>query len=399
MPAWFKGTTRKKDVEATFLEKGPIKPTSYTPEQKASTTSVKNAPRNSTTTVQDILGNIMRGFGRFSFDIGTVDNRAFRQRCEQWTRHLLLGEKSPPPGNTDLIEEEEDEEAINFTMDERDFAGAQRFILDRRRMEKQYVESSLDGLKSVVIDSLAGLREIIATDQTADERITKELNNLLEQSKDASAEELRAQAAKTIDLVLNTIKEREKKHQKQISTMHESMSTVREELYEAKRQLKEDPLTEVFNRGAFDQTFEKFMRLATFMNESFCLILIDLDHFKHINDQYGHLAGDTVLKVVAKEIYRNFPRKNDFVSRYGGDEFAVLLSDTQEKVAVRLCERLLARLKRVDFEIDPDLPEITCSIGVVAYDIEQKETAKQIFEQADQALYRSKEAGRACVST
>jgi len=393
MAAWFNGKQRKKDIEASFSTK-PSAPLKRTPAKKTESSNPKEKTLFSIATIQDVLGNIVRGFGQFSFDIGTVDNREFRHQCEQWTRHLLLGEEIPKKHEAD----DEEEKRTSYAVEERNWQGAQRFLLERRRLEKQYVESSLDDLKTVVIDSLAGLREIVATDKFSDEKIVHELNKLLEISKDATAEQIRQHAEKSIGLVLSTIRDRETKHEEQLSVMHASMSTVREELYEAKRQLKEDPLTEVFNRGAFDETFEKFIRLATFMNESFCLIMIDLDHFKEINDQFGHLAGDRVLQAVAKEIYRNFPRKDDFVARYGGDEFVVLLPGTKESIALRLCERLLTRLRQMEWKIDPDMPPVTCSIGIVTYDCQNQETAKELFARADKALYRAKENGRDQVS-
>jgi len=342
----------------------------------------------------DSFGNLVRGIGKFSFDLGRVDDQDFSEECEQWARHILLGDEAPFEGES----EEEPKERKGYPIEERNWVGAQRFILQHRREEKQYVESSIDDLKSVVVDSLDGLRQLVATDKQYDTKIVGELNALLEVTRDASAKDMRDRASQAVQLVLSVIERRQQEQDDQLSAMCESMSSVRQELYEAQRQMKEDALTRVYNRGAFDESLEKFVRLAKFMKEPFSLVVIDIDHFKDINDSFGHLVGDTVLQCVAREICLAFPRKNDFVARYGGDEFVALLPDTKEDIATKLADRLLDRFKNLDASLDKEILPVTCSIGIAVFSSERDETAIELFARADQALYRAKENGRNCIS-
>ncbi len=92
-----------------------------------------------------------------------------------------------------------------------------------------------------------------------------------------------------------------------------------------------DSLTNLYNRAAFDQEVEKVGALGLLLGSMPCLLLVDVDHFKAINDQYGHPAGDQVLKAVAENLVRHFLRKEDFVARYGGEEFAIVVRDSAPK--------------------------------------------------------------------
>ncbi|MDI3472870.1 MAG: two-component system, cell cycle response regulator [Thermotogaceae bacterium] len=121
----------------------------------------------------------------------------------------------------------------------------------------------------------------------------------------------------------------------------------------------------------------------------FSLIVIDLDNFKQINDAFGHLFGDLVLKKLAK-IIKSSIRELDSVFRYGGDEFVVVLPGISKKIAREIAERLLKNIRNVEFE---DGIRITASIGISSFP-EDGETAQSLFESADRALYISKTLGK-----
>jgi diguanylate cyclase (GGDEF)-like protein len=121
----------------------------------------------------------------------------------------------------------------------------------------------------------------------------------------------------------------------------------------------------------------------------FSLIVIDLDNFKQINNAFGHLFGDLVLKKLAK-IIKSSIRELDSVFRYGGDEFVVVLPGISKKIAREIAERLLKNIRNVEFE---DGIRITASIGISSFP-EDGETAQSLFESADRALYISKTLGK-----
>ena len=151
-----------------------------------------------------------------------------------------------------------------------------------------------------------------------------------------------------------------------------------------------DALTGLYNRRHFDNTVEReFMRSKRYGGD-LSLAIIDIDFFKKVNDTYGHLCGDYVLKEVAYLIMDNF-RKTDFVFRYGGEEFVVILTETDIKSSQIPLERLRKKIDEYPFVFNGQPLHITISTGVSSNNAEDMET---FLDNADKALYRAKQAGR-----
>lgn len=151
-----------------------------------------------------------------------------------------------------------------------------------------------------------------------------------------------------------------------------------------------DALTGLYNRRHFDNTVEReFMRSKRYGGD-LSLAIIDIDFFKKVNDTYGHLCGDYVLKEVAYLIMDNF-RKTDFVFRYGGEEFVVILTETDIKSSQIPLERLRKKIEEYPFVFNGQPLHITISTGVSSNNAEDMET---FLDNADKALYRAKQAGR-----
>ncbi len=151
-----------------------------------------------------------------------------------------------------------------------------------------------------------------------------------------------------------------------------------------------DALTGLYNRRHFDNTVEReFMRSKRYGGD-LSLAIIDIDFFKKVNDTYGHLCGDYVLKEVAYLIMDNF-RKTDFVFRYGGEEFVVILTETDIKSSQIPLERLRKKIEEYPFVFNGKPLNVTISTGVSSNNAEDMET---FLDNADKALYRAKQAGR-----
>lgn len=157
-----------------------------------------------------------------------------------------------------------------------------------------------------------------------------------------------------------------------------------------------DPLTGIPNRRAFDARLDAVTRSYHRYGRPFSLILLDVDHFKRINDTYGHEAGDAVLRAVAARIAGSI-RDVDFVGRYGGEEFAILLPETGLAGAVETAERLRTSIAERSVEWRGQEIAVTVSLGVAAVP-ECVADASDALARADQALYASKQAGRNRVS-
>ena len=158
-----------------------------------------------------------------------------------------------------------------------------------------------------------------------------------------------------------------------------------------------DPLTAVFNAGAYYRACDQQIHASQRANQSFAVLFIDLDHFKSINDTYGHSVGDDVLRAVA-QMLQTAVRRSDIVGRIGGEEFSVFMPNTQVQGAQQLAETLRLAIEAIHIEVGGVRLKITASIGVAVKRLDQ-ETMQAIQQHADQAMYEAKRGGRNRVST
>lgn len=159
-----------------------------------------------------------------------------------------------------------------------------------------------------------------------------------------------------------------------------------------------DPLTQVFNAGAYYRACDQLIHASQRANQPFAVLFIDLDHFKSINDTHGHAVGDDVLRAVAKTL-NDAIRRSDVLGRIGGEEFSVFLPNTDVKGAQNLAETLRLAIERADIQTNGVNVRITSSIGVASRAVGQQESIQTIQQHADVAMYEAKRAGRNRVST
>ena len=165
------------------------------------------------------------------------------------------------------------------------------------------------------------------------------------------------------------------------------------ELLEANRRLAlHDGLTDLLNRRAFDEFLERAASQASRGGQSLSLLMLDLDHFKQLNDTFGHAVGDLALQAAAAEI-RLQVRGGDLPARYGGEEFAIILPETDGAAAFRMAERVRKALQNRVIKVGDEQIRITASCGVSATDLGYA-TPEALIHSADEALYASKETGR-----
>jgi two-component system chemotaxis family response regulator WspR len=156
-----------------------------------------------------------------------------------------------------------------------------------------------------------------------------------------------------------------------------------------------DALTGLSNRRHFDEYLAAEWKRAMRTQEPLSLLMIDVDYFKDYNDSYGHLAGDMVLRGVAEAIQRSCRRQTDFAARFGGEEFVVVLPDTDRRIAETVAERLRMVVAEEPIRIAQSSVElsITISIGLVVTE-DARESSASLLRRADEALYAAKGRGR-----
>lgn len=156
-----------------------------------------------------------------------------------------------------------------------------------------------------------------------------------------------------------------------------------------------DGLTGLFNRRFLRESLPQMQASATRRGSPLCVVMIDLDLFKRVNDTHGHLVGDQTLRAISGAL-REHSRKSDLVARYGGEEFAVLCPDTDCETGLQVSERLRAAVEAIDpSELGHTGPQ-TISLGVAVQSPQHQLTPEELLEHADLALYRAKHRGRNC---
>jgi diguanylate cyclase (GGDEF)-like protein len=166
----------------------------------------------------------------------------------------------------------------------------------------------------------------------------------------------------------------------------------RELIQELERLATTDPLTGVLNRRHLFTLAEQELKRAQRYDNIFSVLILDIDHFKQINDTYGHTVGDRVLEVMAQTVLNSL-RKVDYFGRFGGEEFVAFLPETDIDAAIMVAERVREKVKAIAISVQEQLVSMTVSIGVASYQ-SGDETVDSIIQRADKALYQAKHQGR-----
>ncbi len=213
-----------------------------------------------------------------------------------------------------------------------------------------------------------------------------------------------------LEISRKTMQERVEKRTEKLKKANEQLIAYNNELKETQKRLIEsavtDPLTELYNRQEFQRriTLEVERCKRQYCGNPFSVVFIDLDNFKYYNDNFGHLLGDELLRIFS-DIIKAVSRKADCVARYGGDEFIILMPDTDVEKAVNYCERIKTELEKRNFLLSDineylgyelDIPEdkkLTCSFGIAQYS-DDYASVDEVLHYADIALYQSKSGGK-----
>lgn len=329
----------------------------------------------------DTLGCVFQIFGSQSFPLDTDnDPDEFRDLCADVVRHIENG--SPVPGL-----------AIEPSASgQRSWGSVRRFYVERRQNEREFVTHRMKDYRGVVEDLVLGLREICAQGDSTEETITLSLKSIEDVVAGGKLPDIKRALADTISTVGEAFVRQKREYEQQIEGLQDRMSGLREDLVAAHEEMKLDPLTDIYNRRAFDTSIERCLNVHFMLKQPISIVMIDVDNFKSINDSYGHTKGDEVLKTIAGCLSRAFIRKNDLITRFGGDEFAVILPDTSLRKSKVSIDRFLQRVRAVEIDDFPEDIQISCSAGCT--EIAEGDTVESLIARADEALYEAKQAGR-----
>ncbi|MBR9726775.1 diguanylate cyclase domain-containing protein [Shewanella intestini] len=178
---------------------------------------------------------------------------------------------------------------------------------------------------------------------------------------------------------------------KELNNITQEANSYKEKLFEHQKLNLLDPLTQLANRTALEDRMEQEYRNHIRFKTPLWIAITDIDHFKSVNDSFGHTTGDKTLQVIAMAL-KNSLRESEFVARYGGEEFVLLLPDVNEEHISQLLNRVREKIKNIPFRFKNQRITVTLSIG--AAQVMDHESIEDTFERADAALYRAKSNGR-----
>lgn len=291
-----------------------------------------------------------------------------------------------------------------------DFATLMLAITDSGQHEfeayLQRLNERLESFQSNLQAATAGHADNRSAARQMDTQIREQVDGLQSSMQEAAdLEDLKHVLENHLEGLLGTMdqhqKQRDEREQEVAARLHSLAERVahmeqeaqgyREHLEEQRQKALVDPLTGLPNRAAWSERLDHEVKQWQQQGNTLMLAMLDLDHFKRINDNYGHLAGDKVLKIIAS-VLRKRLRGSDFIARFGGEEFVLLMPSTLPAAGLKLLESLRASIEACPFHFKGEPVTITVSIGMTAF--RPGEHSDQVLKRADQALYRAKNAGR-----
>ncbi|MGE0761984.1 MAG: GGDEF domain-containing protein [Bdellovibrionales bacterium] len=311
---------------------------------------------------------------------------------DTYNKHLLEVENHPVRKVRETLDEfakellnpERDVEKLLFRF--RQFFGSYRID------EYTYVQKTFDDFRGIIWDFVDQLSEDLSQEQSTDREVHHSLKALREAVEANSIDTLKTQSRRFIDFYVEHQTRKDKRRSDRIVNIKKNLDSVRKQLFEANSSMRQDHLTQAFNRKSFDEQLAQYVRLQSFSPEPLTLITLDIDYFKRINDTFGHPIGDFVLKECVRTLHDIYNRSNDFVARIGGEEFAVILPGCAIDAAVAKAEQTLARVQKDVFTHEGHELRFTVSMGIAQ--LQSGESADKWLKRADDALYKSKNTGR-----
>jgi diguanylate cyclase len=235
------------------------------------------------------------------------------------------------------------------------------------------------------------LSHSLAQEQEVDVRIKEQLARLEKMATSDATADLKREVLATVLSVTQALEQKRTRQAEQMSTLGTHVHSLGGELQDVRGEAETDPLTRLFNHKAFDTYVAKTVELFRAFGKDTCLLLVDIDRMKAINESFGRSTGDAVLCKLADGITRTFFRKDDFVARRSSDEIGIVLRETPQKEGMALAERVLRAARAIEIEREGAKIRMTASVGLVGLDL--GEEARAWVDRAERALVRAKREG------
>lgn len=310
-------------------------------------------------------------FNKHLFEIDSHPTRKARATFEAFTKDLMNG--------TDA-----DIDNTLFRL--------RQYFASYRIGESTFIQKTFDDFKTIIWDFADQLSEEMQVEKAKDTEMKASLGQLREAVEANSIEDLRTKSREFINFYIESNAKKDERRAKRIQSFKKNLDQVKKQLVDAHHDMMVDHMTGAYNRKSFDDQLKNHLRLFEFSKAPVSLIMLDIDHFKKVNDTYGHDVGDFVIKECVRMTKAVFHRETDFVARIGGEEFAIILPEmTAEQTALR-CEELMANIRKDVLVHGNSQIGFTISIGIAQ--VIEGESIEKWLKRSDEALYNSKQTGR-----
>jgi len=360
-----------------FFTRKPSKPVGRTTSAGSASPS-PTAASNDVSLVLDALGGVLQALARFPLDTESLDAESAKAKITDWMRHATMGAKHPARAGDPAV-----------GLSARDWRGLVHFANEHRRAEHQYTQKSMRDLRETIWSIVASAHRVAESD--ASRSVSDQLERVRVAVESSDTEVVRREALAAVQAVSSLLDRQREDQRREFVALADRVRALGTQLEEARRESMIDPLTQLANRKGFEEFVERTIALHTLSGEPASLLMIDMDEFKLANDKFGHDVGDAALRTVGDCLARVFLRRCDLVCRYGGDEFAVLLSETPSAKAATLAERVTQAVREARLPDRAALLALNLSVGVA--ELARGDSAVSWLQRADAALYAAKQAG------
>ena len=311
----------------------------------------------------------------FSLDLKEIDSEEFKKKIDDLSENFISEEK------TKKLQSAFEKNKIN--------------IITYIKKQKEYLKDR-EGEFKEIIDLLTKAMAVVDNDnQVYNEKIYKQSEKLEKITLLDDIKKIKNELIIEVESIRETVREKELHDSEKLEKLSKKVNTLNVELEKAKEESVKDGLTGIYNRKAFDRYIKELIERNTVTKTPFSILVLDIDDFKKINDNFGHQTGDRVLVAMAQKC-RGFIRSDDFLARYGGEEFVVVLPGASLRNAVKkgklICKEIAKSRYTLGEGKEDTVISITVSIGASVH--KKGDTVKTIIERADKALYAAKQAGK-----
>lgn len=332
----------------------------------------------------DALGTLMSSYIRGCFDLSNLPAAEAQEQLDAWRRHAVLG---VPVGPIDADATAGDA-VPSANVHGRNWRSVTGAFADHRNSERQFVEKSLSDLRDALWVCIERSHQALLADRTADTAHRQQLTRVRQALQKLETDAVKSEIEQAMEAMEYATRSRQGAQQAIYQALTSRVEQLGRQLDDARRQGETDALTGLGNRHSFDRAIARQIALHSLGRAPLCLLMIDLDRLKPINDTQGHAAGDLALLSLSNALHRVFIGEGDQLCRLGGDEFAVVLPNSSLALGDKLAQRLHVVLAEEPWPYaEAGLP-LSASVGVAEW--HHDESAAEWIARADAAMYAHK---------